>query len=115
MDAYNANPTSMQASIKSFLNHVSGESYLILGDMLELGEYSREEHVKILDLLKHYPKTKVFVVGRNFNEIASEYNCESFLNVDLLCTFLMQNKIDEGEILIKGSRGIQLEKTLNYL
>jgi len=113
MDAYNANPTSMQASIKSFMSNISNESYIILGDMLELGDYSRQEHIAILELVKNYPSTTVLTVGKNFYEIASGFNCSSFLNVELLCDFLQENPIKQGDILIKGSRGIQLEKVLN--
>ena len=113
MDAYNANPTSMQASITSFLSNISGNQYLILGDMLELGNYSQEEHLRILELLKNYPQVKVFLVGRIFNGIAPKYQYESFQNVDQLCEFLNNHKITSGNILIKGSRGIQLEKVLN--
>jgi UDP-N-acetylmuramoyl-tripeptide--D-alanyl-D-alanine ligase len=113
MDAYNANPTSMQASIKSFISNAPENSYLILGDMLELGEYAIEEHTAILKLLEAYPSVKVYTVGEIFNEIASEFNCHSFMNVNEFCKFLENNPIKNGNILIKGSRGIQLEKVLN--
>lgn len=113
MDAYNANPTSMQASIKSFIMNSSRNSYLILGDMLELGEYSKPEHTSILELLKNYPGNTVYTVGRNFLEIAENFKCQSFQNVEMLCSFLHDNPITEGDVLIKGSRGIQLEKVLN--
>lgn len=112
MDAYNANPTSMQASIKSFMSNVSNNSFLILGDMLELGNYSKQEHSTILELLRNYPATKVYTVGKNFFEIADSFNCQPFLNVELLCDFLQKTPITRGDILIKGSRGIQLEKVL---
>ncbi|MBK6282047.1 MAG: UDP-N-acetylmuramoyl-tripeptide--D-alanyl-D-alanine ligase [Draconibacterium sp.] len=115
MDAYNANPTSMQASIKSFISNSSGNNYLILGDMLELGKYSKSEHISILELLKNYPEITVYTVGKNFFEIAEKFNCKSFQNVDLLCNFLSDSPITDGAILIKGSRGIQLEKVLNCL
>lgn len=115
MDAYNANPTSMQASIKSFMSMGSNKSYLILGDMLELGEYSNHEHTSILELLNSYPDITVYTVGKNFLEIAKNFNCQSFQNVEMLCSFLQDNPITEGDILIKGSRGIQLEKVLNYI
>jgi len=115
MDAYNANPTSMHASIKSFLSDISENSYLILGDMLELGIYSKQEHIAVLELLKNYPSTRVLTVGKNFLEVAENYNCRSFLNVDLLCEFLLNSPITKGDILIKGSRGIQLEKALKCL
>ncbi|KAF0238768.1 MAG: UDP-N-acetylmuramoyl-tripeptide--D-alanyl-D-alanine [Prolixibacteraceae bacterium] len=112
MDAYNANPTSMQASINSFISNVSDKCYLILGDMLELGAYSEPEHIAILELLKNYPRTKVYTVGKNFMAVAKYFTCQPFLNVELLCEFLQENPITEGDVLIKGSRGIQLEKVL---
>jgi UDP-N-acetylmuramoyl-tripeptide--D-alanyl-D-alanine ligase len=115
MDAYNANPTSMQASIKSFMSNSSNKSFLILGDMLELGKYSKSEHTSILELLKNYPEIIVYTVGKNFFEIAENFNCKCFQNVDLLCNFLADSPITNGTILIKGSRGIQLEKVLNCL
>jgi UDP-N-acetylmuramoyl-tripeptide--D-alanyl-D-alanine ligase len=113
MDAYNANPTSMQASVKSFMSNGSNKSYLILGDMLELGEYSKLEHISILELLKTYPEITVYIVGKNFLEIAENFNFPSFQNVEMLCSFLQENPITEGDVLIKGSRGIQLEKVLS--
>jgi UDP-N-acetylmuramoyl-tripeptide--D-alanyl-D-alanine ligase len=113
MDAYNANPTSMQASIKSFMSNGSNKSYLILGDMLELGEYSKDEHTTILELLKTYPEITVYTVGLNFLEIAEKFNCQSFQNIEALCRYIQDNPIYHGDILIKGSRGIQLEKVLN--
>jgi len=113
MDAYNANPTSMQASIKSFFQTNTGEYYLILGDMLELGSYSKEEHTQILELIKKSTECKVFTVGKQFFEIAGAYGVSAFENVDVLCESLIKTPIKSGNILIKGSRGIQLEKVLN--
>lgn len=115
MDAYNANPTSMNASLKSFLTDVSSEHYLILGDMLELGDYAREEHIKVLEFIKGFPQIKTFVVGEIFSITAQNYNCHTFSNVQQLCSFLGKNPIKTGNILIKGSRGIQLEKVLDCL
>lgn len=115
MDAYNANPTSMQASIRSFMTNTKGNTWLILGDMLELGKYSLDEHLAILALLKEYPASNIILVGKQFNGIASEFGFKSFTNVDELCLMLQANPITEGNVLIKGSRGIQLEKILKYL
>lgn len=115
MDAYNANPTSMHASIKSFMSNVSENNYLILGDMLELGTYSKQEHIAVLELLKNYPDAKVFTAGKNFLEISENYNCQSFLNSDLLCEYLQNSPLLQGNVLIKGSRGIQLEKVLSCI
>ena len=117
MDAYNANPTSMQASIKSFLSSDSGKDnhYLILGDMLELGSYSEQEHKNILELIQNQPTKNVFLVGKTFSDIAKSFNRITFDNVNQLCEYLIKNPINTGTILIKGSRGIQLEKTLDCI
>ncbi len=115
MDAYNANPTSMQASIKSFLANNTNNNYLILGDMLELGKYSHDEHAKILNLIIELKATNIFIVGAIFTEIGKEFNFKTFLNVNELNEFLQKKSIKNGNILIKGSRGIELEKVLEYL
>ena len=113
MDAYNANPTSMKASIKSFLDNLKGECYLILGDMLELGNYSKEEHQKIINELPSGIKEKTFLVGPEFLKASSGTEIRSYINVNELSEFLKMNPIKNGNILIKGSRGIQLEKVLD--
>ncbi len=116
MDAYNANPTSMQASIKSFLTTMPENNFLILGDMLELGEYSREEHNQILNLICEYKAEKgTFLVGRMFSEIAKDSDFKSFPNIDQLCDYIRNHKIGKGNLLVKGSRGIKLERVLDYL
>jgi len=116
MDAYNANPTSMQASITSFLSSVAGKSYLVLGDMLELGKYSKTEHLRVLELIREYQTDiDVFLVGEIFAEVAENSGFKSFLTIEQLCAYLVNHKIDKGNILVKGSRGIQLEKILDCL
>ena len=115
MDAYNANPTSMQASIKSFISGFTGNNFMILGDMLELGTSSRKEHIKILNQIQKYQITNIFLIGPIFTDIAKSYNFKTFLNVGQFRIYLSENKIKKGNILIKGSRGIQLEKILDFL
>jgi UDP-N-acetylmuramoyl-tripeptide--D-alanyl-D-alanine ligase len=114
MDAYNANPTSMQASIKSFLSDSKGDQYLILGDMLELGEYSRQEQTFILQLISELKPKDVFLVGSVFNDLAKQFHFKSFRDVSELNEFLVKNPIKNGNLLIKGSRGIKLEKTIAF-
>ena len=72
MDAYNANPTSMSASIKSFSKTKNANSFLILGDMLELGEYSEHEHEQILNLVKEEGFKNVLLVGKEFSKMCAE-------------------------------------------
>jgi len=115
MDAYNANPTSMKASIESFAGSSPDNCFLILGDMLELGEYSREEHLSILHLLKEKGFKHVFLVGPEFKSVATGFDYRNFQDVNALCDDLQKKKIKNGNILIKGSRGIQLEKVLDFI
>lgn len=115
MDAYNANPTSMSASIQSFLNNLSGENYLILGDMLELGKYSSEEHTKIIAEIPRKIRENTFFVGKEFTKAAQNSEIKTFKDIDKLNLFLKNTPITKGNILIKGSRGIRLEKVLDYL
>ena len=115
MDAYNANPTSMNVSIESFNSNMQGKKYFILGDMLELGKYSNEEHENILKKLRNLEPDDVFLVGPEFKEVNNQFHYKSFENVEELCSYFEKNKIKNGNILIKGSRGIQLEKVLEFL
>jgi UDP-N-acetylmuramoyl-tripeptide--D-alanyl-D-alanine ligase len=115
MDAYNANPSSMQASIKSMLSTTSDPKTFILGDMLELGEYAANEHQNILEILKKQSNIQIFLVGKNFGKLANEYQFQCFDKVEKLCEYLSAHNNLNQHILIKGSRGIQLEKILDYL
>lgn len=115
MDAYNANPSSMSASLTSFLNNYTGDNYLILGDMLELGEYAAEEHLKIVEMIPENLSANTFLVGREFCKAGENSTIRTFPNVSELYTYLEINPIRNGNTLIKGSRGIQLEKILDIL
>jgi UDP-N-acetylmuramoyl-tripeptide--D-alanyl-D-alanine ligase len=115
MDAYNANPTSMHAAIESFVSDFSGSKCLILGDMLELGTYAEQEHKKILRQIKKYSLKEVFLVGHNFSKVSKDYPYKSFANTENLCHFLNDNKLGDCTLLLKGSRGMKLEKILELL
>jgi UDP-N-acetylmuramoyl-tripeptide--D-alanyl-D-alanine ligase len=115
MDAYNANPTSMQVSIKSFVENNEGKKYLILGDMLELGGYSIKEHKNILELISSLKIDDAFLVGQEFFETGQQFRFKTFRTVADLKLYLEKNRIKNGNLLIKGSRGIQLEKVLDSL
>ena len=110
MDAYNANPSSMKAMIESFANQDYKNKLCILGDMLELGSYSNKEHNKILELCKRLKLESLFV-GKEFSKLSEE----SFKNISDLKEFIKQHPIKKKRILLKGSRGIGLEKLIEYL
>lgn len=117
MDAYNANPTSMEAALKSFKGIGGDHQIVILGDMFEIGEKTLEEHKKILDLCQELDFTSVMVCGTHFSEAAKQNAfAKSFKNTKALKDFLSDYKLPTSAfIMIKGSRGMQLESILDEL
>lgn len=115
MDAYNANPVSMQAAIKNFDRICGKRSAVILGDMLELGSESDHEHAEILKLLTDLDYKNVFLVGPLFGRVYAGDDWLHFRMVDDLVKHLQENHLRGYDILLKGSRGMQLEKVLSLL
>ena len=114
VDAYNANPTSMDAALKNFSKIEAASKALILGDMKELGEDSIMEHNKILALISSLGFDKVFLVGSEFTTAAAgAHPC--FENVDALKEYLTANPIAGYTILIKGSNSTRLTKIVDSL
>ncbi len=108
VDAYNANPTSMQAAINAF----KGDTY-ILGAMRELGEYSHLEHQNIVNMLAERKADTVFLVGEEYLQTTSPYPV--FENVEQLHKHLEEQPLKGKNILLKGSRSTQMEKLLDIL
>lgn len=115
MDAYNANPTSMQAALSNFVSLKNQQKCLILGDMLELGETSGTEHQRIVDYIEEFDVAEVFLVGNEFGKTNCRKKEKKFEHVELLSNYLKTQPIENKLILIKGSRGIRLEKILDQL
>jgi UDP-N-acetylmuramoyl-tripeptide--D-alanyl-D-alanine ligase len=113
LDAYNANPTSMKAAIDSFEMMEGKNKVLILGDMFELGEFEFEEHQKIASLTLTANFKTVFFVGELFNKVATDYL--QFKEFNDLKKHLKTQDLSNSTILIKGSRGMQLERVLELL
>ena len=120
VDAYNANPTSMQAAILNFLNEATeptdgrhSDKAFILGDMLELGEYSHTEHQNIVNMLLEQKQTNVILVGSEFGKTTAPYPV--FADAEALSRHLEAEPIVGKTILLKGSHGIHLETLLNKL
>ena len=115
MDAYNANPTSMMAALKNFGAIQHANKCLILGDMLELGDASAEEHQKITDFIEEQAFSDVYLVGPQFKNTIDRTQKKKFEQVELLSIYLKTQPIENKLILIKGSRGIHLEKVLDLI
>lgn len=116
LDAYNANPSSMEVAIKNFLQLDKENKVAILGDMFELGEESLEEHKQIIALLEKESEVKTYFIGSHFfaNKINSEF-VSFFETFDAFSSFIKEEKLQNQMILIKGSRGMALERTLELL
>jgi len=110
LDAYNANPTSMAMALKNFAELEANHKMIILGDMLELGNDSMKEHNKILEDISDTGIDQVILVGKEFKLADAEKQFLHFESSDGALTWLSKNKTRDYTILIKGSRGIQLEK-----
>jgi UDP-N-acetylmuramoyl-tripeptide--D-alanyl-D-alanine ligase len=114
-DSYNANPDSMSKALESFFDLKIKNKVLILGDMLELGDKTQEEHIKILKKLKSVSTENVFLVGTVFGSLAQESGYRSFRDVEALRNYIKSNPLKGNYILVKGSRGIMLEKVYDLL
>ncbi|MGL4411157.1 MAG: UDP-N-acetylmuramoyl-tripeptide--D-alanyl-D-alanine ligase [Bacteroidales bacterium] len=113
IDAYNANPTSMKASLRNFYSMGVKNKLLILGDMLELGEHSDYEHQQVVNQLEEYGFEEVLLVGENFKRTKNGLRC--FDDCDSLLSFIKDKAYCDRYVLIKGSRGIALERSLDML
>ncbi|MBM3185034.1 MAG: UDP-N-acetylmuramoyl-tripeptide--D-alanyl-D-alanine ligase [Bacteroidetes bacterium] len=110
VDCYNANPSSMRSALESFVSNIQPNKIAILGDMLELGTDSITEHHKIIEYCKENYLTFI-TVGKLFKEI----NENGFESISDLESYLTENSIANKSILLKGSRGISLEKIIPML
>lgn len=115
LDAYNANPTSVEASVRNFGSLQMSNKCLILGDMLELGNDSKSEHQKILNLIQEYSFDKTLLIGDVYSSLTPGDKIIQFKDVNELKIWLTKNNITNSNVLIKGSRGIQLERIIEFL
>lgn len=113
IDAYNANPTSMMASISNFQKMEAEQKMLILGDMRELGKECADEHQKIVDYLEECGFEEVALVGELF--AATRHSYPTYPDAPALISELQKEKPRGRMILIKGSNGIKLSTIIDYL
>lgn len=111
LDAYNANPVSMEAAIRSFAELNTGDKKgLILGEMKELGEVSPKEHQHIIDLIGQFSWDMVILVGKPFSAAGKRSRYFYFDEVAELKAWYSKQEFKNHTFLVKGSRGVALEK-----
>jgi len=118
LDAYNANPASMLEAINSFARLDKNNKLAILGDMKELGDFALELHQEVLEnaVEKHID---IIIIGEEFSKVNKKFlslhSIKSYTLVEDFIHELINNPIRGRDILLKGSRGMQLEKLVPYL
>lgn len=116
LDAYNANPSSMAVALENFLQLDKDNKLIIIGDMFELGNESLHEHKAIVSLLSNENDTKCYFLGNDFyaNKVEKS-NFNFFKTFEDFANHLKSNTIKNKMILIKGSRGMALERVLDFI
>lgn len=114
LDAYNANPVSMSEALNSFYNYGATNPWIILGDMFELGETARSEHQIIIETVKMLGFTNVIFVGKHFAQLKIR-GFEFLETTEQAFDYLKEHPVVQANILIKGSRGMKLEKLVPVL
>lgn len=116
LDAYNANPSSMKVALENFIQLKNGKKAIVIGDMFELGDESMVEHANIVNILISQNNIRLFFVGEYFfkNKI-EKFNFNFYKNFEDFSNDFKGVKLEDSIILIKGSRGMALERTLELL
>lgn len=113
LDAYNANPSSMAVAIANFIQLGKAQKVAILGDMFELGEESLQEHKTVIDLLQHKTDIETYFIGKDFyqNKI-DKPNLHFYETFEIFSQAFKKQTFQHSTMLIKGSRGMALERIL---
>lgn len=115
MDAYNANPSSMEAAIESFLAMEGEKKRFILGDMLELGHYEEAAHEETVDMLLRSELNQGLLVGEAFQKAAEGKGIPAVKDRTEARKWLREKPFDGAMVLVKASRGLKLEELLDLL
>lgn len=116
LDAYNANPSSMIVALENFIQFDKPNKVIIIGDMFELGHESIKEHMEIVEMLKNQTSIQSYFIGKDFyTNVFELQNFHFYTTFEDFIKYLSLNKFTNKTILIKGSRGMALERTLDYV
>lgn len=115
LDAYNANPTSMMAALENFKKLEAKAKYLFLGDMFELGNSAEEEHQTIVNFAEKNFEENIYFIGENFFKTTTKPHSKKIKTFEELKKELKSVSIKNSTLLIKGSRGMALERILQNI
>jgi UDP-N-acetylmuramoyl-tripeptide--D-alanyl-D-alanine ligase len=115
LDAYNANPSSMAVAIENFSRMQGGSKIAFLGDMFELGAAAKQEHQEIVHQLKSADFDRIFLLGENFYATETDSDIKKFKSFEAFKAAFEPGEIKDATILIKGSRGMALERIVSLL
>jgi UDP-N-acetylmuramoyl-tripeptide--D-alanyl-D-alanine ligase len=111
LDAYNANPSSMKAALENFAALNESPKTIVIGDMFELGDVAHEEHQRICNLIEQQlPDATVLLVGEHFAKTTDQKNFIRLPDSTAAAQWMAANKPQSGLVLIKGSRGMKMER-----
>lgn len=113
MDAYNANPSSVEVALKSFSAMPFTNKTVVLGDMFELGKYAEEEHQNMVDLCKNLNLKNVYLCGENYMKTTNNFH--TFKSTNDCKEFLIINPLKDTNVFMKGSRSMRLEDLLEVI
>jgi len=112
LDAYNANPASMELTIDHFAKYPAKNKVVIIGDMLELGTFTAREHQKVVNQLQKHDFQQVVLVGTEFEKTNAPAPFMKFADVEEVNNWMIKNPISNSHILVKGSRLLELERVV---
>ena len=112
LDAYNANPSSMELGLKSF-STIKGSKTILLGEMLEMGSHSQSEHKAIFETAQNLGFEDIYLVGNEFKKAVPSYPFV-FETAESMLAWFDTHPVESEYIFIKGSRGIAMERSLDY-
>ncbi|WP_417861101.1 UDP-N-acetylmuramoyl-tripeptide--D-alanyl-D-alanine ligase [Winogradskyella sediminis] len=115
LDAYNANPTSMFAALKNLKQLQAEQTYMFLGDMFELGTETEKEHQEIVHFIESQFDGNIYLIGKHFYKTETKASTHKFQTFEDIKPILKALKLKNATILIKGSRGMALERILDII
>jgi UDP-N-acetylmuramoyl-tripeptide--D-alanyl-D-alanine ligase len=115
LDAYNANPSSMEKAIENFAKLDFDQKVLILGDMFEMGEQAAKEHDLLLQKIAVNQFSDVLLLGSNFEQVAANVGLKAYKSMGELREFIKSVGYTDTAFLIKGSRGMKMEDVVEAL